>query len=385
MCAGFGWDADGDLLAVISLNAPYIILWDSNTGKKQQLDTGLRDPLTCVMWAKTSPLLAVGTARGNVAIYNHNTANEVSTKKRWKSKGNMRSWRKPTDHRHRPASRSDPAGIEPGLRKWEIQEYIYIFCPPLCTAATRGNVRSCDVTAPFHSACRLSAAPGACYFSLSVVLRFTKAGKYMHVVPTVVVIQPVRVKSVSSKGYISTDFQTTANHQKGSPNKVALCKRKNFSPAGEGQYDSPGFSVKYLAYSLMDLGTSLIVDFELVQKEMVKGELESAACEIIMEKKRSHDVVVVRLLASHLGSKLGSIPGRVSSRFLHVGIILNNAACQWVFSGISHFSRPFIPELLHTRLTSPTSALKTSLLWAAQISSLFTHMSESSETCEMEI
>ncbi|KAJ8877760.1 hypothetical protein PR048_022215 [Dryococelus australis] len=41
-----------------------------------------------------------------------------------------------------------------------------------------------------------------------------------------------------------------------------------------------------------------------------------------------------------------------------------------VFSGISRFHRPCIPVLHHTRLASPTSALNTSMLRAAQISLL---------------
>ncbi|XP_063240827.1 WD repeat-containing protein 19 [Bacillus rossius redtenbacheri] len=77
MCAGFGWDADGDLLAVIAAGAPSVLLWDANTARRQQVDTGMRDPLSCVVWAKSGPLLAVGTARGNVAIYNHSTAKRV--------------------------------------------------------------------------------------------------------------------------------------------------------------------------------------------------------------------------------------------------------------------------------------------------------------------
>lgn len=73
-CTGFGWDVDGDLLAVITSNSPHITLWDANTGKKSQVDTGLRDAMSCVRWSKTGSVLAVGTARGNLTIYNHSTA-----------------------------------------------------------------------------------------------------------------------------------------------------------------------------------------------------------------------------------------------------------------------------------------------------------------------
>ncbi|KAJ8872164.1 hypothetical protein PR048_025766 [Dryococelus australis] len=60
-------------------------------------------------------------------------------------------------------------------------------------------------------------------------------------------------------------------------------------------------------------------------------------------------------------------------QFPHTGIVQDNAVGGRVFSGISHFPLPFIPALLHIHLTSPSSALKTSILRAVQISSLTTH------------
>nr|CAD7423460.1 unnamed protein product [Timema monikensis] len=77
MCTGFGWDADGDLLAIIMNDYHHVVLWDANTGKSKQVDTGLRDTMSCVVWAKRGPILAIGTARGNLTIYNHNTAKRV--------------------------------------------------------------------------------------------------------------------------------------------------------------------------------------------------------------------------------------------------------------------------------------------------------------------
>ncbi|KAJ8870034.1 hypothetical protein PR048_029045 [Dryococelus australis] len=78
---------------------------------------------------------------------------------------------------------------------------------------------------------------------------------------------------------------------------------------------------------------------------------------------------VVRLLAS-LQGELGSVPGGVATGFSQVWIVPDDAAGRRVFSGISRFPRRCIPALLHTRLASPSSALETSLLRAAQISSL---------------
>lgn len=54
-----------------------VTIWDSNERQKHLIDTGLRDPLTCILWAKSSPIMAVGTARGNLAIYNHQTSKLV--------------------------------------------------------------------------------------------------------------------------------------------------------------------------------------------------------------------------------------------------------------------------------------------------------------------
>ncbi|KAH0821114.1 hypothetical protein GEV33_001677 [Tenebrio molitor] len=73
LCTGFGWDSDGDLLAIIC-QSPQLILWDANTQKKIQIDVRLKDQMSCLIWAKTSPMLAVGTVKGNVSIYNHNTS-----------------------------------------------------------------------------------------------------------------------------------------------------------------------------------------------------------------------------------------------------------------------------------------------------------------------
>ena len=74
LCSGFGWDCDGDVLAIITLNAPFIILWNAATNKKSQIDTGVRDGLTCLIWAKKISLLAVGTQKGNLIIYDHSNA-----------------------------------------------------------------------------------------------------------------------------------------------------------------------------------------------------------------------------------------------------------------------------------------------------------------------
>ncbi|KAJ8880030.1 hypothetical protein PR048_020652 [Dryococelus australis] len=61
---------------------------------------------------------------------------------------------------------------------------------------------------------------------------------------------------------------------------------------------------------------------------------------------------------------------RVTPGFSKVGIVPDNVAGRWVFSGVSSFPHPCIPALLHAHIPLPSSAPKTSLLRADQIFSL---------------
>lgn len=77
MCSGMGWDRDGDTLAVINDKNGVVTLWDANTMRTSQLDSGLRDQMTFLLWAKAGPYLAIGTFKGNLMIYNHQTSRKV--------------------------------------------------------------------------------------------------------------------------------------------------------------------------------------------------------------------------------------------------------------------------------------------------------------------
>lgn len=77
ICIDMAWDADGDVLAIATVNTSHITIWDARAHKKQLVDTGLRDNPSCLLWAVSQPLLAICTARGNLALYNHRTAKRV--------------------------------------------------------------------------------------------------------------------------------------------------------------------------------------------------------------------------------------------------------------------------------------------------------------------
>ncbi|KAJ8874010.1 hypothetical protein PR048_024850 [Dryococelus australis] len=91
------------------------------------------------------------------------------------------------------------------------------------------------------------------------------------------------------------------------------------------------------------------------------------------KKKRTRPANVLMIGKAAVAGRLDCSPpnhGETGSIHRQVGIVPDDGAGRRVFSGNSRFTRPFVPALLHTRLTSPSSVLKTFLFSAAQISSL---------------
>ncbi|XP_004642695.2 WD repeat-containing protein 19 isoform X2 [Octodon degus] len=76
-CVAMDWDKDGDILAVIAEKSTCIYLWDANTNKTSQLDNGMRDHMSFLLWSKIGNFLAVGTVKGNLLIYNHQTSRKI--------------------------------------------------------------------------------------------------------------------------------------------------------------------------------------------------------------------------------------------------------------------------------------------------------------------
>ncbi|XP_073252735.1 WD repeat-containing protein 19-like [Porites lutea] len=76
-CTGMGWDKDGDTLAIIQDKNGIVYLWDANSNKTSQLESGLREGLSFVLWSRVGPQLAIGTVKGNLLMYNHQTSRKV--------------------------------------------------------------------------------------------------------------------------------------------------------------------------------------------------------------------------------------------------------------------------------------------------------------------
>eukprot|EP00118_Oscarella_pearsei_P011922 m.83949 g.83949 ORF g.83949 m.83949 type:complete len:1349 (+) comp36373_c0_seq7:62-4108(+) len=76
-CSGMDWDSDGDTLAVVPERSGVAFVWDSNTRKTMHLDSGMKDQLTFLAWSEVGFQLAIGTSKGNLLLYNHQTSRKV--------------------------------------------------------------------------------------------------------------------------------------------------------------------------------------------------------------------------------------------------------------------------------------------------------------------
>ena len=70
------WDCDGTMLAVLQEGNGMVPLWELATRRITMLETNLKEP-TFIAWSKTAPLLAIGTAKGNLMLYDHVNGKKV--------------------------------------------------------------------------------------------------------------------------------------------------------------------------------------------------------------------------------------------------------------------------------------------------------------------
>ncbi|KAM4807652.1 WD repeat-containing protein 19 [Rhinophrynus dorsalis] len=77
VCFSMDWDKDGNALAIVADKSSSIYMWDPNTSKTSQLDSGMRDQMSFLLWSKAGSLLAVGTSKGSLLIYNLQTSRKV--------------------------------------------------------------------------------------------------------------------------------------------------------------------------------------------------------------------------------------------------------------------------------------------------------------------
>lgn len=66
------WDKDGEILAILQQGEGMVMLWRHAEKKLEMLEMNSKDP-TYLAWSKVGPQLVIGTARGNMMIYNKRT------------------------------------------------------------------------------------------------------------------------------------------------------------------------------------------------------------------------------------------------------------------------------------------------------------------------
>mmetsp|Transcript_45688 Transcript_45688/g.108618 ORF Transcript_45688/g.108618 Transcript_45688/m.108618 type:complete len:1374 (-) Transcript_45688:21-4142(-) len=66
------WDKDGEILAILQQKEETVMLWRHSENKLDMVEMNSKDP-TWLSWSKTGPQLVIGTARGNLIIYNKRT------------------------------------------------------------------------------------------------------------------------------------------------------------------------------------------------------------------------------------------------------------------------------------------------------------------------
>ena len=76
-CIQLDWDSDGEKLAILQHNSPVVRLWDANTGTESSVDTNQKD-LSFVKWASNAPLLAIGTQKGTLVLFDKRTLKKQS-------------------------------------------------------------------------------------------------------------------------------------------------------------------------------------------------------------------------------------------------------------------------------------------------------------------
>eukprot|EP00911_Craspedida_sp_UC1_P000783 UC1_evm1s599 len=73
-CTDLDWSKDGDVLAVITDKSADIYLWHAVKREATVVPSGLKGALSFCAWSHTTHDLVVGTSKGSICMYNHQTA-----------------------------------------------------------------------------------------------------------------------------------------------------------------------------------------------------------------------------------------------------------------------------------------------------------------------
>ncbi|KAJ3412566.1 WD repeat-containing protein 19 [Chytridiales sp. JEL 0842] len=76
-CSSMEWTPNGEILTVVVESSPLLYTWDANQRRSTTpIDTNMKG-LSCLAWNSSSEILAVGTTKGNLLIFNRRTLKKV--------------------------------------------------------------------------------------------------------------------------------------------------------------------------------------------------------------------------------------------------------------------------------------------------------------------
>jgi WD repeat-containing protein 19 len=66
------WDQDGEVLAILQQEASTLLLYHQNARRVEEFDPKQKD-ISFIRWSRSGPSLAIGTAKGNLVVFNRKT------------------------------------------------------------------------------------------------------------------------------------------------------------------------------------------------------------------------------------------------------------------------------------------------------------------------
>lgn len=75
-CTALAWNAAGTVLAIGQANSSAVLLWERKDGELRELDLGLKE-VSLLLWSRAENVLAIGTSKGVVFIYDHDTDTKI--------------------------------------------------------------------------------------------------------------------------------------------------------------------------------------------------------------------------------------------------------------------------------------------------------------------
>ena len=71
------WDSLGEKIAIKCKNSSNITIWDVSTGEVHKVDIGVKHNVTFITWHLSKPILAIGTDKGTLVLYNDDRKQRV--------------------------------------------------------------------------------------------------------------------------------------------------------------------------------------------------------------------------------------------------------------------------------------------------------------------